>query len=123
MRSCCNFCYDTLSLMQEIGDRELREQLGPIYKALFEAIVTQLGIWASFVPREDINAGPAGCLHAEVHRILLRHVDQILATAQAEVHARAEEYDVSPEEVTDWIQDLIDTVSSAVRRERRHRSS
>jgi hypothetical protein len=39
------------------------------------------------------------------------------------VHARAEEDGVPPDEGADWIHDLIRTVESTVRQERRHHAS
>jgi hypothetical protein len=141
MGSCCDFCYYTLSIIREIGPPELRWRLGAIYESrspdrfyelrhvydeLSDAIITHLGIWASFGPREDMTVGLAGLadgLHSAIHRILFRHIDEILAFARVEVDARAEGYDVGPAEAADRIQDMIDRVDDIVDRERRHHSS
>jgi hypothetical protein len=102
--------------MREIGGLE-REPLEPIYAALYEALLTDIFMWAMVDPPGEI-AGSARCIHASLHRILIQHVDQILAAAQAEARKRAQEYGVDEYEGSGGIQDLIQAVSLARGRER-----
>jgi hypothetical protein len=107
----CNLCFDTISLMSEISGPE-SEPLEPIYAALHKVVLIEICMWAITNPPDEIT-GLAECIHDVIHRILLRNVDRILAAAKAEVRKRAQEYGVEEDEVSDWIQDLICTVSLA----------
>jgi hypothetical protein len=100
--------------MREIGGSE-RESLKPIYAALYEALFTDIYMWAMVEPAGEI-ARSAGCIHASLHRIIIQHVDQILAEANAEVRKRALEYGVEEDEVPGEIQNLIQSVSRAAGR-------
>jgi hypothetical protein len=112
----CSFCYNALLLMREISGPE-REPLRPIYEALYEAVVTDICIWAMVDPPREIT-GSARCIHASMHRLFLQNLDKILAQAQAEVRKRAREYGVAEEDVSGGIQDLIQAVSWASGRKR-----
>lgn len=72
-------------------------------------------LWAIAEPPDEITF-LARSIHAAIDRVLLHHVDQILAQAKAEVRKRALEYGVDEDEVSDWIQDLIRSVSRAAGR-------
>lgn len=114
MRSVCNFCYDTISLMREIGGLE-SEPLDPIYADLHKVLLIETCLWAIAEPQNEVPIF-ARSIHAAIHRVLLHHVDQILAQAKAEVRKRALEYGVEEDEVSDWIQDLIRSVARAAGR-------
>jgi hypothetical protein len=111
MRSVCDFCYGAISLMGEIGGSE-SEPLDPIYADLHKVLLIETCLWAIAEPQDDVTI-LARNIHAALHRVLLHHVDRILAQAKAEVRKRALEYGVNESEVSDWIQDLIRILAQA----------
>jgi hypothetical protein len=102
--------------MGEIGGSE-SEPLELIYADLSKVLLIETCLWAIAEPPDEITAF-ARCVHAALHRVLLHHVDQILAAAKAEVRKRAQEYGIDEDQVSDWIQDLIHSVSRAAGKKR-----
>jgi hypothetical protein len=114
MRSLCDFCFNTISLMGEIGGSE-SEPLEPIYADMHKVLLIETCLWAIAEPQDEVPI-LARSIHAAIHRVLLHHVDLILAQAKAEVRKRALEYGVEEDKVPDLIRDIIRSVARAAGR-------